>query len=111
MYDTTHFSRGGVAVSVAEDLVSRQSIADVMSADETSTQVEIVFIGALAVEGLLAVVEARADGLLDPTVDDPARPILLAVPARGTADDVGLHPYVYRAVRQRPTPRSPRHAR
>jgi putative transposase len=78
MYGTTHFSRAGVAVTVTEDLVSRQSIADIMSADETSTQVEIVFTGTLAVEGLLAVVEARADGLVDPTVDDPARPILLA---------------------------------
>ncbi len=79
IYDTPHFTRAGVAVTVVEDLVSRKGIADIVSAEETSTQVEIVFTDALAVEGLLPLVEARADGLVDPTVDDPARPILLAV--------------------------------
>jgi hypothetical protein len=43
-----------VAVTVIEDLVSRKWIADIVSAEETSTQVEIVFTDALAVEGLLA---------------------------------------------------------
>ena len=72
-----------MAVTVVEDLVSRKWIADIVSAEETSTQVEVVFTDALAVEGLLALVEARADGLVDPTVDDPARPILLAVSDNG----------------------------
>jgi transposase InsO family protein len=83
IYDTTHFTRAGVAVTVVEDLVSRKWIADIVSAEETSTQVEIVFTDALAVEGLLARVEARADGLVDPRIDDPARPILLAVSDNG----------------------------
>jgi putative transposase len=83
IYDTTHFTRAGVAVTVVEDLVSRKWIADIVSAEETSTQVEIVFTDALAAEGLLARVEARADGLIDPTVDDPARPILLAISDNG----------------------------
>lgn len=83
IYDTTHFSRAGVAVTVVEDLVSRKWIADIVSAEETSTQVEIVFTDALAVEDLLGRVEARADGRVDPTVDDPARPILLAVSDNG----------------------------
>jgi hypothetical protein len=39
---------------------------------ETSTQVEIVFTDALESEGLLALVEARADGLVDLSVDDPS---------------------------------------
>jgi putative transposase len=83
IYDTTHFTRAGVAVTVIEDLVSRKWIADIVSSEETSTQVEIVFTDALAAEGLLERVEARADGLVDPTVDDPARPILLAVSDNG----------------------------
>ena len=72
-----------MAVTVIEDLVSRKWIADIVSAEETSTQVEIVFTDALAVEGLLALVEARADGLVDPTVDDETRPILLAISDNG----------------------------
>jgi putative transposase len=83
IYDTTHFTRAKVAVTVIEDLVSRKWIADIVSAEETSTQVEIVFTDALAVEGLLALVEARADGRVDPTVDDEHRPILLAVSDNG----------------------------
>ncbi|MDA8040774.1 MAG: integrase core domain-containing protein [Actinomycetota bacterium] len=62
-----------------EDLVSRKWLAHIVSSEETSTQVEIVFTDALASEGLLAHVEARADGLVDVTTDDPTRPILLAV--------------------------------
>ncbi len=83
IYDTTHFTRARVAVTVVEDLVSRKWIADIVSAQETSTQIEIVFTDALAAEGLLAQVEARADGLVDPGVDDQARPILLAVSDNG----------------------------
>ncbi len=83
IYDTTHFTRAKVAATVVEDLVSRKWIADIVSAEETSTQIEIVFTDALAAEGILAQVEARADGLVDPTVDDEARPILLAVSDNG----------------------------
>src|SRR5204862_2581024 len=78
-----HFTRAGVAVTVVEDLVSRKWIADIVSAEETSTQVEIVFGDALAVEGLLPLVEARADGRVDPSVADESRPILLAVSDNG----------------------------
>lgn len=83
IYDTSHFTKAGVAVTVVEDLVSRKWIADIVSAEETSTQIEIVFTDALAVEGLLELVEASADGLVDPSVDDESRPILLAVSDNG----------------------------
>jgi len=83
IFDTTHFTRSRSCVTVVEDLVSRKWIADIVSSEETSTQVEIVFTDALAAEGLLELVEARADGLVDPTVDDDARPILLAVSDNG----------------------------
>ena len=83
IYDTTHFTTAGVAVTVIEDLVSRKWIADIVSSEETSTQVQIVFSDALAAEGLLTLVEARADGRVDPSVDDESRPILLAVSDNG----------------------------
>ncbi len=83
IFDTTHFPRSKSCVTIVEDLVSRKWIADIVSSEETSTQVEIVFTDALAAEGLLDLVEARADGLVDPSVDDEARPILLAVSDNG----------------------------
>jgi len=83
IYDTTHFPRAGMSATVVEDLVSRKWLADIISAEETSTQIEIVFTDALLAEGLMPRVEARADGLVDITTDDPARPILLAISDNG----------------------------
>jgi putative transposase len=83
IYDTTHFTHAGVAATVVEDLVSRKWLAEVVSAEETSTQVQVVFTDALEREGLLELVSARQDGLVDPTVDDPARPVLLALSDNG----------------------------
>jgi putative transposase len=50
-YDTTHFTRAGVAATVVEDLVSRKWLAGIISVQETSTQVQVVFTHALAAEG------------------------------------------------------------
>jgi putative transposase len=83
IYDTTHFTRAGVAVTAIEDLVSRKWIAHIVSAEETSTQVQVVFAEALAAEGLLAAVEARQDEVADPCLDDERRPILLAMSDNG----------------------------
>jgi transposase InsO family protein len=83
IYDTTHFTRAGVAVTAIEDLVSRKWIAHIVSAEETSRQVQVVFADALAAEGLLATVEARQDSVVDPCVDDERRPILLAMSDNG----------------------------
>jgi putative transposase len=83
IYDTTHFTHAGVAATVVEDLVSRKWLAEIVSAEETSTQVQVVVTEALEREGLLALVTARQDGLVDPTVDDPARPVLLALSDNG----------------------------
>jgi transposase len=79
IYDTTHFTCAGVATTVVEDLVSRKWLAEIVSAEETSTQVQVVFTEALEREGLAALVGGRQDGLADPTVDDPSRPVLLAM--------------------------------
>jgi putative transposase len=83
VFDTTHFTRAGVATTVIEDLVSRKWLAEIVSAEETSTQVQVVFTEALEREGLLELVTARQDGLVDPTVDDPSRPVLLAMSGNG----------------------------
>jgi putative transposase len=83
IYDTTHFTRAGVAATVVEDLVSRKWLAETVSAEETSTQVQVVFTDALEREGLLERVAARHDGLVDLTVDDPSRPVLLVLSDNG----------------------------
>jgi putative transposase len=72
-----------VAATVVEDLVSRKWLAEIVSVEETSTQVQVVFTEALEREGLLARITARQDGLVDPTVDDPSRPVLLALSDNG----------------------------
>jgi putative transposase len=84
IYDTTHFPAAGMAVLIIEDLVSRKWLTEVVSVEETSTQVELGFTAALQAEGLLARVEARHDdGRVDLTVEDETRPILLAVSDNG----------------------------
>jgi putative transposase len=84
IYDTTHFTRAGMAVLIIEDLVSRKWITEIVSVEETSTQVELGFTAALEIEGLLETVDARHDnGRVDLATDDEARPILLAVSDNG----------------------------
>jgi putative transposase len=65
------------------DLVSRKWLATLLSAEETSSQVEVVFTDALQVEGLMSLVAARQDGRVDLARDDPSRPLLLAVSDNG----------------------------
>jgi putative transposase len=84
IFDTTHFTRAGMAVLIIADLVSRKWLTHIVSAEETSTQVELAFTDALAGEGLLDAVDARHDdGRVDIGVDDEHRPILLAVSDNG----------------------------
>ena len=73
-----------MAVLIIEDLVSRKWLTEIVSVEETSTQVELAFTAALDAEGLMELVEARhADGRVDLTADDDAGPILLAVSDNG----------------------------
>ncbi|HET9649076.1 MAG TPA: integrase core domain-containing protein [Microlunatus sp.] len=84
IFDTTHFTRAGMAVLIIEDLVSRKWLSTVVSAEETSTQVEVGFTRALDAEGLLELVDGRhGDGRVDLGVDDEDRPILLAISDNG----------------------------
>ncbi|HYM52983.1 MAG TPA: integrase core domain-containing protein [Candidatus Dormibacteraeota bacterium] len=90
IYDTTHFPRAGMAVLIIEDLVSRKWITEVVSAEETHTQVEVAFTAALDAEGLWEVIEAHQGAAGDD--DDAAdaadsevevEPVLLAMSDNG----------------------------
>ena len=76
IWDVTHFTRARRAVFAIVDMVSRRWIHTLVSVEETSTHVVVIFEQALEVEGLLGLL---TDERLDLAVDDPARPILLAV--------------------------------
>jgi transposase InsO family protein len=82
IWDVTHFTRARRAVFAIIDMVSRYWIATLVSTEETSTQVRVVFDTALLAEGLA---ELLTDERLDLDVDDPDRPILLAVSDNGPA--------------------------
>jgi putative transposase len=94
-YDFSHLTRARRAAEVVLDLVSRKWLATVVSAEESSTQVEIAFTRALAAEGLLDVAEDRGSPQLraalpggDPDALEQLTttgelPLLLAVSDRG----------------------------
>lgn len=75
IWDVTNFTRARRGVFAIVDMVSRRWIDTLISAEETSTQVVVIFEHALEAEGLL---DLLSDERLDLPVDDP-RPILLAV--------------------------------
>ena len=83
IYDTTHWGRAGAATTVISDVISRKWIADLTSADETSTEVQAVFARALRDEGIEERIEAaNPDGVAwDPDSDDI--PVLLAMSDNG----------------------------
>jgi putative transposase len=91
IYDVTHFAGCPEhAVFAVMDLVTRKWITELVSIEETSTQVQVVFMDALELEGLIALVEARQDMVpADPfpfgaVVPEPElAPILLAVSDNG----------------------------
>lgn len=83
IYDTTHFTKADRAATAVMDLVSRKWLATIVSAEETSTQVEVVFTDALEAEGLLDESLARIDGRVGIDADDERRPILLAISDNG----------------------------
>lgn len=80
IYDATHFTRARRVVFAIVDMVSRRWIDTLVSIEESATQVKVIFESALEAEGLLDLI---TDERLDLAVDDPARPILLAVSDNG----------------------------
>jgi putative transposase len=87
IYDVTHFAGcPRHAVFAVMDLVTRKWICQLVSIEETSTQVQVVFMDALEREDLLELVEARQDAPADPLsfdAHDELPPILLAVSDNG----------------------------
>ncbi len=62
IYDVTHFvGCPKHAVFAIMDLVTRKWICELVSIEETSTQVQVVFMDALESEGLMGLIEARQD--------------------------------------------------
>jgi transposase InsO family protein len=89
IYDVTHFAGcPRHAVFAVMDLVTRKWITELVSIEETSTQVQVVFMHALEIEGLLELVEARQDAAPADTSPfdadvDVLPPVLLAVSDNG----------------------------
>jgi putative transposase len=89
IYDCTHFAGCAQhAVFAVMDLVTRKWICELVSIEETSTQVQVVFMDALESEGLLELIEARQDApppdtLPFPAAQDVLPPVLLAVSDNG----------------------------
>src|SRR5674536_345326 len=63
-YDFTHFSRARRAAIAILDMVSRKWLTTLVSAEESSVQVEVAFLAALDAEDLLALADARASAAL-----------------------------------------------
>jgi putative transposase len=94
-YDFTHFPRARRAAVAIMDMVSRKWLATLVSAEESSVQVEVAFLAALEAEDLLALADARASAALRAAlaggdrdtvataVDDGCLPLLLAVSDNG----------------------------
>ena len=86
IYDITHFPRAGRVAYAILDVVTRKWLATLVTAEETATQVEVVFTEALDTEGLWPAVEARqADRARrgDDGSDGDEEPILLAMSDNG----------------------------
>lgn len=79
-WDATHFPRAKRIALAIIDLVSRKWIATLVTQEESSTQVEVIFDAALEAEGLSAEIERRALSVVE---HDAELPILLAVSDNG----------------------------
>jgi transposase InsO family protein len=79
-WDATHFPRARRVAFAIIDVVSRRWIDTLVSVEETSTQVQVLFDQALIAEGLADLLTPER---LELDRDDPARPILLACSDNG----------------------------
>lgn len=88
-YDFTHFTRASRVAIAVIDVVSRYWLATLVSAEETSTQVEVAFTAALAEAGLDELLDARLLAALRSgetdlhALDDGQLPVLLAMSDNG----------------------------
>ena len=79
-WDVTHFPRAKRAAFAIVDVVSRRWIDTLVSIEETSTQVRVIFDRALATEGLAELITPER---VEQFAKDPTRPILLACSDNG----------------------------
>jgi len=94
-YDFTHFTRAKRCAIAIIDIVSRKWITTLVSAEQSSLQVEVAFIDALQAEDLWAAADQRATtalvtalasgdrDALDTAIGDGQRPLLLAISDNG----------------------------
>ena len=82
IWDVTGFGRARRAVFAIVEVVSRYWITSLVSTAQTSTQVRVIFDQALLAQDLD---ELLTEGRLDLDIDDPDRPILVAVSDNGPA--------------------------
>ena len=75
IWDGTKFMRARREAFAIVDVVSRRWIHTIVTAEESSTQVQLLFAEALEAEGLMARLTPER---LNLAVDDPRRPVLLA---------------------------------
>ncbi|MGH2717149.1 MAG: hypothetical protein ACRDJU_01030 [Actinomycetota bacterium] len=84
IYDATHFARcPAISVVAVVDLVTRKWLSTNVSAEETSTQVQVAFLAALEAEGLTEELEAHNDAATARAAAGPELPVLLAVSDNG----------------------------
>lgn len=85
IYDITCFAAANRVAYAVMDVVTRKWLATVVSAEETATQVEVLFSEALDAEGLWPAVEARHkdNSGTDGNGGDGGEPILLAMSDNG----------------------------
>ena len=91
-YDFTHFTRARRVAVAVMDVVSRRWLSTLVSAEETSAQIEVAFLSALTAEGLAERIDARLlarlrAGELNPAeIDGPDAdgvPVLIAISDNG----------------------------
>ena len=83
IYDITHFPRAARVAYAILDVVTRKWLATLVTAEETATQVEVLFTQALDTEGLWPAVEARQADRARRGDDSDEEPILLAMSDNG----------------------------
>src|SRR5262249_47352414 len=112
IYDFTHFRAAKRCAVAVLDVVSRYWLATVVSAEESSTQIEVAFTRALVADGKEHLLDAQllaelASGVVPD--DDDRVPVLLAVLRQRPADDLPGHRGVHGRRPHGPALRPPRH--
>ena len=98
-WDVTHFPRAKRAAFAIVDVVSRRWIDTLVSTEETSTQVRVIFDRALAAEGPAELITPER---VEQFTKDPTEPILLACSDNGPQMTSTATRDLFAATRQSP---------